>query len=189
MKVLKIITNSVYLIIIIAMVSLAMVTAFSVFEAPGKIRAFVVSSGSMEPTLKTGSVVLVVPQSDYQVDDIITFKRDIKANIKDPNSTATHRIIEVKDDEGRATFTTKGDANQSPDGESVEVVRVLGKVTFSIPYIGKLVAFAKTQLGFLVLIIIPATLIVYSELMNIKKEILKLFKKKKDSSSEKDKEE
>lgn len=189
MKVLKVITNLVYFLIIVIIVSLAMVTAFSVFEAPGQLRAFVVSSGSMEPTLKTGSVVLVVPQLDYQVGDIITFKREINANIKDPNSTATHRIIEVKDDEGRATFVTKGDSNQSPDSENAEIARVLGKVKFSIPYIGRVVVFAKTQLGFLIMIIIPATLVVYSELMNIKKEVVKLFKKKKNSSDEKEKEE
>lgn len=179
MKLVKKIFNFIYIILVLVVIVLATTTAFSVLEAPGGMRVFVVQSGSMEPSIKTGSLVLVVSRDEYQKDDVITFKKDLKANLKDSNATATHRIIEINDDEGRATFTTKGDANDTPDRESVEIVRVLGKVLISIPLLGKIVAFTKTQTGFIALIVIPATILIYSELNNIKNEVIKLLKKKK----------
>ncbi|MEA2056711.1 MAG: signal peptidase I [Patescibacteria group bacterium] len=179
MKLFKKIFNYIYIVIVLVIVTLAIATAFSVIEAPGGMRVFVVQSGSMEPSIKTGSLVLVAAQDEYQKDDVITFKRDLKVSLKDANSTATHRVIEVKDDEGRATFTTKGDANNTPDSEDVEIARVLGKVLLSVPLLGKIVAFTKTQTGFIALIVIPATILIYSEINSIKNEVIKLIKKKK----------
>jgi len=56
----------------------------------------------------------------------------------------------------------------------------VGKVELSIPFVGYPIAFAKTLPGLIVLIIVPGTIIVYNELLNIKKEIIELLKKKKD---------
>ncbi len=81
------------------------------------------------------------------------------------------------DDEGRKTFQTKGDANEDPDYNDISENLVIGKVIFSFPYLGRVVSFAKTQIGFIVLVIIPATIIVYSELMSVKNELKKKFKK------------
>lgn len=176
LKLLKIITNFIYWLAIILLVFIALGTAFSVLEAPGGYRAFVVQSGSMEPVIKTGSVVVIFPQKKYQKDEIITFLSDLKADLKKAGSTVTHRIVAVHDDNERATFSTKGDANEDKDRETVTEQQVLGKVVFGIPYLGYAVDFAKTQTGFIALIVIPGTLIIYSELMNIKKEIARLVK-------------
>lgn len=163
----------------IFLVIIAIATAFSVIEAPGGFRILVVSSGSMEPNIKTGSVVLILPQSKYQVGDIITYRSELNANLKKPNSTVTHRVTKVQDDEGKATFKTKGDANNSEDLKDVTSNLVLGKVILAIPLLGYLIAFTKSQAGFIALIIIPATLIIYGELMAIKKEALKLIQERK----------
>lgn len=71
-------------------------------------------------------------------------------------------------------YVTQGDANDASDGEAVKGSSVLGKLLVDIPLLGYLVAFAQTGVGFVVMIIIPATLIVYSELASIKKEVGKL---------------
>lgn len=155
-------------------------TIFSVFKGPIGLRILIVSSGSMEPSIKTGSVVLVVPQKEYKVGDVITFLTDAKANIKMPNSTFTHRITAIKNDEGRNTYKTKGDANKTEDPRDTPSNLVLGKTVLAIPFIGYIVAFTKTQLGFIALIIIPAVIIVYSELISIKKEALRLIKERKE---------
>jgi hypothetical protein len=55
----------------------------------------------------------------------------------------------------------------------------LGKVVFSIPLLGYAAGFARTRDGLIVLVIIPATLIVYSELMSIKNETVKLLRERK----------
>jgi signal peptidase len=182
-KTLKKIWSGFYNLLTAMIVVIAVITAFTVLQAPGGYRFFVVQSGSMEPKIKTGSVVLVAPSSEYKVGEVITYKINPNANLKDVKSTITHRIIEVQDDEGRKTFKTKGDANQSPDLEMATQNSVLGKVRFSIPYAGYAIAFTKTQTGFFVLIVIPATIIVYGELQTIKNEIRKLLEKRRSEKS------
>ena len=182
MKILKIISNVFYIVAIAALVLVAFSATFSVLKAPGGYRLFVVLSGSMEPRIKTGSVVLIAPKNEYREGDAITFLANPTANLKDIKSTVTHRIVSIHDDEGRATYTTKGDANEDPDREMVTERQVLGKVLISLPYLGYVVSFAKTQTGLIALIIIPATLIIYSELLSIKKEMARMigeFKQKR----------
>jgi len=135
----------------------------------GGFKLFTVESGSMEPAIKTGSLVIVKSAKDYKIRDIITFK-----NAYDPRETTTHRIVEIKDEEGKKSFIVQGDANNAPDSDPVEEIRVLGKVRLSIPYIGYPVSFAKTTPGLIILIIIPATIIVYDELRKIGREVKKM---------------
>ncbi len=174
-----------YWFVIAVFLFIAVGTTLSVHEAPGGYRMLVVMSGSMEPKIKTGSVVLVKRAAEYKENDIITFLKNPGDNLKDIKSIITHRIIEVHDDEGRATFTVKGDANDTPDNEMVTERQVLGKVILSIPYAGRAIAFTKTQTGFMILIVIPAVLLIYNEILNIKKEISKMLRKKQEEKEEK----
>jgi signal peptidase len=186
MKKLKVITNVIYWIIISILIFVAASTAFSVFSIPKLgYQLFVVRSGSMEPAVPTGSVVVVSPRDEYLLEDIITYKNNPNADIKDSNSTTTHRIIEIHDDEGRPTYTTKGDANNTADTENIPMSWVLGKMIFPIPLLGYVVAFAKTQAGLIVLIIIPATMIVSSEISKIKNQITELINKTDDKKQNK----
>ena len=141
-----------------------------------------VQSGSMEPAVKTGGVVFVKKTDDANLNkgDVITFYTDDAATRPKNAIPTTHRIFEVQE-EG---FTTKGDANEDPDQELVRRTQVLGKVVFDLPYLGYVVNFSKSQLGFIVLIVIPATLIVYGELGSIKKEIGKMKAKKSSKAEE-----
>jgi signal peptidase len=120
----------------------------------------------MEPTIHTGSMIFVKPEADYNVGDIVTRKTD------DPKITITHRIAEKKDDDGRITFRTKGDANDGNDMEDVAKGLIIGKEIFKIPYLGYPVSYAKTVQGLILLIVVPAIIIIYDEAQKIKKEIL-----------------
>jgi len=138
-------------------------------------KSYVVVSGSMEPHLPVGSIVYTQKSADYQKGDVISFK-----NVKD--QTVTHRIVAiVKKDTALHTasqYKTKGDANNVADTDAVPATNVLGKVFFQVPYVGRAIAFIKTPLGFILIIILPAALFILSELWNIKKEIEKEVEKK-----------
>lgn len=138
----------------------------------GKYQLMVVLSGSMEPDIKTGSLVVVSPDDDYERGDIITFSFDQK---REPR---THRIKDVKMIEGELVYTTKGDANRSVDQRDVFKENIIGKVLFSIPYVGYLINFAKTKLGFAILISIPVIIIIYDQVQRIVRKI-KLSQKDK----------
>ncbi len=140
-------------------------------------KVFIVQSGSMEPAIKTGSVVVVKSSSDYKVGDIITFGPYSKT--KPPT---THRIYEMKVVGGEPVYTTKGDANNAPDTRTIAKRDIVGKVLLDVPYVGYAVAAAKTPIGFMLIIIIPAAIIVYDEAVKIIREIRKM-KKGKDESS------
>lgn len=165
--------NSLVLVLIIF---LGVSVILSKFNSPLGIRIFSVTSGSMEPKIKTGSIVFIKSQNEYKEDDVVTFYGSKQIQ------TITHRIIETKTDSdtGNVSYITKGDKNEDRDFDEVKQTNVLGKVKFTIPYLGYLVSFSQTQIGFVFLIIVPATILIYSEILNIKNEIKKFFFKNKD---------
>ena len=123
------------------MVVIAMILAFLI----AGIRLFGlqpmgVLSGSMEPTYSTGSLIYVkdVDYRDLDVRDVITYKSG--------KSIVTHRIIEVVN-EGGVKFRTQGDANDNADATLVSPGNVLGKVVFSIPFMGYVANFIQHPPG------------------------------------------
>ncbi len=172
----KKIFNIIYRILFVFLLAIAGLAALSAFRFPDNFRLFVVQSGSMEPAIGKGSLVFVTPTIEYRKNDVITVKSASNANTKNPNQTITHRIVDVEESRGSIQYITKGDANNAPDLDKRDKNLVLGKVFYSIPFLGYPVGLAKTQTGFILLIVIPATLIVYSELMSIKKEAAGLIR-------------
>lgn len=99
---------------------------------------YVVLSGSMEPTIETGSLCFINKNTDFdnvQEKDIIAFK------LKD-GTLVTHRAISISY-EG---IQTKGDNNKNLDGGIVTEKSFVGKNIFWIPKIGyAVVAFQSTK--------------------------------------------
>ena len=154
------------ILVFIAVVAVLLVV--SKFPVTGNIKFLTVVSGSMEPTIKTGSVVMVKPAQDYKVGDIITFGPYTKTQ-----SPVTHRIYEIKEVEGQQVYITKGDANNGPDSRETKERDIIGKVAVSVPFIGYVVDFAKTTVGFALIIFVPAIAIISDELKKIYAEVRK----------------
>src|SRR3989344_5729299 len=93
---------------IIFFIGLAISGAFLVayFTGHKPFGLYVVSSGSMEPAIKTGSVIAVAPQPVYRVGEVITYKTTPEAK-----STTTHRVVGT----GGGFFKVAGDANDEVD--------------------------------------------------------------------------
>lgn len=170
----KLLGNFLYGLVFIVLIIVAGLVSFSALKFPGNYKLYTVLSGSMEPEIKTGSVVFVKPQPKYLHGDIITF-----TDPKSPKATVTHRIFSVQEATPGAYIITKGDANKTPDTDPRDYKNILGKVYFSIPYVGYPVNYAKTRDGLIFLVIIPITIIIYSELLTIKNEAVKLLKARK----------
>lgn len=145
------------------------------------IRFFAVTSGSMSPTIPTGSIVYLDKHmyGDLKEGDIITFNRD--------SQIVTHRIFKKNikeignDNQGSVTeisFSTKGDANTSPDNGIVTAKDILGTYKFHIPYIGYVSTLTKEPLGFFLIVILPGVAIIVSEIMIIISDIKSGYEKK-----------
>ncbi|HEY3020688.1 MAG TPA: signal peptidase I [Solirubrobacteraceae bacterium] len=98
-----------------------------------------VLSGSMEPHLPIGSLTIAkaVPATSVRVGDVITFQR--------PNGergTITHRVHRIVESGGRRIYTTKGDANPSPDPWQLQLPGQVGRNVADVPYAGYVVIVA-----------------------------------------------
>jgi len=170
----KIITYFIYIIVIIFAI-LAITSKFSI----GGFKVLVVKSGSMEPTIKTGSIVVSKLFSDYNVNDIITYK-----NNDQTSETTTHRIIQKKYQENVYNFLTQGDANNSPDSSFINQNRIIGKVVISVPYLGYVTSFVRTLPGLIIIIIIPSIIIIYEEMKKIHQETKTIIRKRREKRGE-----
>lgn len=162
-----------YFAFVAIVIFIAMILLASILPIPGKLEIKIVQSGSMEPTIKTGALVVIKPESSYKEGDIITFGKDTKKDVP-----TTHRIIKSRVESGVLIYTVKGDANNSPDPKEVRANEIIGKTLFSVPYLGYIMDFAKQPLGFLLIIGLPALYIVYDEVIKIRDEIRKMRAKK-----------
>jgi signal peptidase len=94
----------------------------------------VIATGSMEPMIKPGDMILVDKVNNEEdigrltVGDVIQFKRE--------DILISHRIIEIVNNGNAECFRTKGDNNSVPDRLLVEPDQVKGKIVFVVPKIG-----------------------------------------------------
>ena len=65
--------KTIYYIFIAFIATIALLLIISVLPITGNYKVMTVLSGSMEPTIKMGSIVVVKPQENYKIGDIITF--------------------------------------------------------------------------------------------------------------------
>lgn len=142
---------------------IAVVAPFVVYAVPAVVGAeysFVVLTASMTPAIAPGDVVIVDERDPAAIaeGDVITFVRG------DSEVPVTHRVIGVTTTGGGVAFETRGDANEAPDAGLVPGANVLGVVAITIPYLGYVIQFADSPVGFALLVVVPFGLLVASEL-------------------------
>lgn len=176
-KVFKILYSALYTFVIL----IGILLLVTLFPIDGNFQVKIVSSGSMEPAIKVGSIVVIKPHSQYGVGDIVTFGGKKKNEIP-----TTHRIVSSRVSSGTLLFATKGDANNAVDPSEITEKDIVGKVLFSVPFIGYIIDFARKPVGIILIIVIPAFFIVYDEVVKIIKEVKKIKKKKMKEQKEKE---
>jgi signal peptidase len=114
---------------------MAIVTLPSVFG----YQSLTVVSGSMEPTLGTGSVVIdrVISPAEARPGDIVTFQDPIRPR------QLTHRLQKVRVEGDTFYMVTLGDANDAPERWTVPRSGQIGRVVAHLPKLG----YARTALG------------------------------------------
>ena len=116
-------------------------------------QALVVRSGSMSPTIPTGSVVFYhrVAADRVKVGQVIVFSRPGQ-----PAERVTHRVFRIANGLTGRYFVTKGDANGAPDDWRVPAVGTGWVASFHIPVIGYVLADLQSTTARLLLLLIPA---------------------------------
>lgn len=117
MKVLKTLGQVVLFVILIFFILLNILSMNN--KSLFGFRIYRVISGSMQPTLQIGDVIIIKKANNYAEKDIITYDNGL--------TTITHRIKSINGDE----IITEGDANDAPD-KPITKDRILGKYFFRI---------------------------------------------------------
>ena len=167
--------SAVKVLIFCAVALMGILTAMVYLPLKTPTKIFVVQSGSMNPTISVGSIVVVQRQRQFQKGDIITYIH--------PSNTSeyiTHRIVGIRKEGNAISYQTKGDANSSADLDLIKKEAIWGKVNFTIPYFGYFIGFIKTKIGLTLAIILPLSFVVASEIRVIVKEVKKIQKARKE---------
>ena len=152
---------------------IGIIVLFSLIPFKGNYKIYSVMSGSMVPAIKTGAMVFVKPADNYQKNDIITFKSGARKL-----DITTHRIIEIEKKDQNTTYITKGDANEETDYDRIDSDKIIGKVVSKINYLGYILGYIKTLPGLILIIIIPATIIIYEEFKKVREEAIRIVRER-----------
>lgn len=117
MKVLKTLGQVVLFVILIFFILLNILSMNN--KSLFGFRIYRVISGSMQPALQIGDVIIIKKANNYAEKDIITYDNGL--------TIITHRIKSINGDE----IITEGDANDAPD-KPITKDRILGKYFFRI---------------------------------------------------------
>jgi signal peptidase len=154
--------------VVAVLVLLAAVVPFVVYAVPetaGADESYIVLTASMTPDIAPGDAVLVrdVTAGDVRVNDVITFQARGGGDVP-----VTHRVVDVVVlSDGTRTFATKGDANEDRDAGVVTPDRLVGKVVLVIPYVGHVVGFVDSPVGFAALVVLPIGLLILTEVVSL----------------------
>lgn len=121
--------ESVFSWIFTSLISIAIIW-FSVGVFP--IYPSVIATGSMEPMIMPGDVILIKKIKDIEevhVGDVIQFRRG--------SILISHRVMEIKQEDKKGVrYKTKGDNNSGPDIELVRPEDIKGEIIKVIPKVG-----------------------------------------------------
>ena len=128
---------------------------------------YTILTQSMQPNINPYDVIVdiaVNDPEDIQVGDIITF---VSTSSLTKGMTITHRVYDIKQENGEYMYYTKGDDNLGPDALPAPYSNVLGKVLFHIPQLGRIQSFLSTKGGWLIVVVIPAVIIIVLDILKI----------------------
>jgi signal peptidase len=129
-------------------VSAALVLTLALPHAFGW-RAYTVMSGSMEPAIAVGDVVVnrQVRPRDVRPDRVITFREPRRDRL------ITHRLLHAEARGGTVELVTRGDANSSAERFTVSADGSLGEAVYRLPRLGHVLVLLRTFPGVLVLVV------------------------------------
>jgi len=142
---------------------MALLAAVALPNAIG-MRSFTVMSGSMEPTIHVGDVVIDknISPLDARPGDVVTFS--------DPTGRKrliTHRIRSLRVQGNTVHVVTKGDANDAVERWTVPADGRIGRVQLRVWKLGYPLVYAHSRFGLIGLVALPALLICLVELRKI----------------------
>lgn len=141
-----------YAVLIIIMVYNISLIAQSILK-PNKtpsflgVKTYVIISGSMEPNIEIGDIVVVKAEENLDIGDVISYRKC--------QSVITHRITQInKNENGEIEYKTRGDNNNVEDEESIKPSNIEGKVIKIVPKLGNVTLILQNKVIIIFIFII-----------------------------------
>lgn len=141
-----------YAVLIIIMVYNISLIAQSILK-PNKtpsflgVKTYVIISGSMEPNIEIGDIVVGKAEENLDIGDVISYRKG--------QSVITHRITQInKNENGEIEYRTQGDNNNVEDEESIKPSNIEGKVIKIVPKLGKVTLILQNKVIIIFIFII-----------------------------------
>ena len=171
-KVLKVISNIIYVIIFIIVLLLLIMVIFQRTSnnemAIGGYRIFVVATGSMVPEYNVGDVLLSkeVDPSELKEGDNIAYKGAIGSF---DGKIITHKIKKIEKEGENYKIITQGVANTGEDPE-IDQTQILGKITYKIVILSWFEKIVSNNYAFYCIIFIPIALLIFKQFRSFMSE-------------------
>ena len=135
----------------------AMLLVIGIGPHTGRYRTLTVLTGSMQPTMPVGSVIVVVPErpNELRVGQIVTYRIPVE-----DHRVVSHRVVGILGGGDRPIFQTQGDANNGPDYWLAQVNDdTVWRVTYVVPKLGHLLhGLRQPMVHRLTMLVVPAAL-------------------------------
>lgn len=124
----------------------------------GGMLPLIVLTDSMYPEIESGDLIIcsTVDAEDVKVKDVISFF-DPAGN---GTSIVTHRVKEIKKEDGKLMFLTRGDNNNTDDKDLVPADKLVGTYKFRIPNAGNVAMFMQSTAGLIICVVLPIILLI-----------------------------
>jgi signal peptidase len=142
----------------------ALLTAAIALPLAFGARPHTVLTGSMEPTIAAGDVVIdarIAPTA-AAVGDVVTFR-----DPDDQSRLITHRVRSIRRAGSYLWFVTQGDANNTTEHWRIAADGELGRVAYTVPWVGHVAVLTHTRLGLALFLLVPLLLLGLDELTRI----------------------
>lgn len=138
-----------------------------------------VVSESMSPRINVGDIIIVKKgqsNDSFHVGNIITYR-------KEDGEIVTHRIEKVILYDLQNAYRTKGDNNEAVDEYIVTYDKIIGKVVYVMPQLGKVVKVMKNEVFVVISIILLCLVLVYDKKIKEKRQHRKKIRERYEKKS------
>ncbi len=159
-------TRLLYGAFILTLVLLIAAQGSAVFPRLFGYRTLAVQGGSMGESIANGSLVIARPLApeDVHVKDVILVQEENTGAVTRPK---LHRVVTVNRRGDRTTVETKGDSNATRDPTLYPLPDTVFTPAYTLPYVGHLVTFVATPIGWALLVALPGTGLTFLALRSI----------------------
>ncbi len=167
-KILKICSTALFVLLMFITLTLVVMKFMGENISVFGYNAHYVLTGSMEPEIKAGDVIIskkVEDASELNVGDVVTYTGRT-GDLKD--KLITHKIVEKKEENGKLEFVTQGVANPIAD-PAITAEMIESKMLFRSVFFGKVISVVNNKYGFFIIILLPLAVFLTSETISLVK--------------------